>query len=337
MPETVLVTEKEYGKAEQVFRNATGTTTRPAPADEAGLSAAVLQWRARAVIIGVERYTGPLYRALREVSEGRKSLLARFGVGHDGVDKAQARHHGVMVCNTPGVLDISVAEHAVWLMGNVARRISHLEARLRAGEFASEVGGELCGKRLGILGFGRIGRKLAKMAHFGFGMNVWAADKWSAQELEAQEERSLVDIRKDYGLELYTPNTGQLLRECDYVSVHLPAMASTRHFINAARLALMKPTAVLINTARGSVLDEAALYDALAAGKIAGAALDVFENEPYQPVAPDKDLRTLSNMVLTPHVGSNTREANQRMAKASLENVRNFFAGNAAQMTRVNQ
>ena len=337
MPETLLVTEKEYGKAEQVFRAATAITIRPAPADEALLSAAVLQWRARAVIVGVERYTGDLYRALQEAANGRGALIARFGVGHDGVDKAQAREHGIAVCNTPGVLDISVAEHALWLMGNFARCIPRLEARLRAGEFGGEPGGELCGKRLGILGFGRIGRKVARMAHFGFGMSVWAADQWSPQTLEVQEKRSLADIRKDHGLELYTSDTDQLLRECDYVSIHLPAMPATRHFINASRIALMKPTAVLVNTARGLVLDEAALYDALAAGQIAGAALDVFENEPYQPVASDKDLRTLTNIVLTPHVGSNTREANQRMAAACLENVSHFFAGNAAQMTRVHQ
>ena len=335
--ETILVTEKEYAKAEQVFRSAAKFAIRAAPAEEGALSATVLQSRARTVIIGVEPYTGPLYRALKETGNGRGSLIARFGVGHDGVDKVQARENGVIVCNTPGVLDVSVAEHAMWLMGSFARRISQLEARMRAGEFGGGIGGELCGKRLGILGLGRIGRKVARMAHLGFGMEVWAADKQSVQELEAQEGRGLDDIRRDYGLELYTGDVDQLIRECDYVSVHLPAMPSTRHFINAYRIALMKPTAVLVNTARGTVLDEAALYDALAAGKLGGAALDVFEEEPYRPAAADKDLRTLSNVVLTPHIGSNTREANQRMGAACLANVSHFFDGNASKLTSVDR
>jgi lactate dehydrogenase-like 2-hydroxyacid dehydrogenase len=115
----------------------------------------------------------------------------------------------------------------------------------------------------------------------------------------------------------------------------LPANAGTQRFINAARLAWLKPAAMLINTARGAVLDEEALHDALAAGRLAGAALDVFENEPYRPVRPDKDLRQLDNVVLTPHIGSNTREANQRMAEACLANVRAFFAGRLDRLTRV--
>jgi lactate dehydrogenase-like 2-hydroxyacid dehydrogenase len=333
--EPVLVTEKEYAKAEQIFRAATAFAIRPAPAEEGALSAAVLQCRARAVIVGVESYTGPLYRALRETGNGRGALIARFGVGHDSVDKAQARENGIIVCNTPGVLDISVAEYALWLMGCFARRICQIEARLRAGQFSGETGGELGAKRLGILGLGRIGRKVARMAHFGLGMEVWAADRYHPHELEAQERRSLADIQSDYGLEVYTSNTDQLLRECDYVSIHLSATPATRHFINAPRLALLKPAAVLINTARGNVVDEAALYDALVAGRMGGAALDVFDHEPYRPVAADKDLRTLSNIVLTPHAASNTREANQRMAAACLANVSHFFDGNAAQMTTV--
>jgi lactate dehydrogenase-like 2-hydroxyacid dehydrogenase len=335
MTPPVLVTEPEYAKGEPVFRSTTGLEFRPAPADEAALSAAVLQTQARVVIIGVVPYTGPLYRALQATSRGHGALLARFGVGHDGVDKAQARENGIIVCNTPGVLDVSVAEHTLWLMGNVARHLSQLEARLRGGEFRGETGGELCGKRLGILGFGRIGRKVAKIAHLGFGMEIWAAGKGSLADLEAREGRSLRELRAEYGLELYTDDADQLLQECDYLSLHLPALPATRHFINAARLALLKPGAVLINTARGSLVDEAALYDALAAGKLAGAGLDVFEREPYQPVTPERDLRKLANVVLTPHVSSNTREANQRMAAACVANVRHFFNGNTAQLTRV--
>jgi lactate dehydrogenase-like 2-hydroxyacid dehydrogenase len=336
MLETIIVTEKEYRKAEEVFRKSSPHRSIPASENEAALSAAVLKEGARAVIIGIERYTGSLYRALAVTGDGRGSVIARFGVGHDGVDTALARQNGSVVCNTPGALDLSVAEHAMWLMGCLARRVSQSEAHFRAGNFGSETGSELNGKRLGILGFGRIGRRVASMAHFGLGMSVWAANSTSVGTLEQLEKRNLAQIQKAYGIELYTNKIEQLMAECDYVSVHLPAIPATRNFINGSRLTLMKRTASLINTARGWVLDEAALYDALAAKRIAGAALDVFEHEPYRPVAPDKDLRKLSNVVLTPHIGSNTREANQRMAEACLVNIGQFFAGRLDQLTQVN-
>ena len=295
----------------------------------------MLSTGSRAVIIGVTRYSGPLYQALKQTGQGCGSILARFGVGHDGVDKTMARQNGVTVCNTPGVLDLSVAEHAFWLMGNLARRLSRSEARLRAGEFAGETGGELHGKRLGVLGFGRIGRRVAAMAHFGFGMSVRAADVMRMADLEAQEKRPAAEIQQAYGLDLYTNDNESLLRECDFLTIHLPAMPATHHFINAARLGLMKASAAVINTARGSLLDEAALFDALAGGRLAGAALDVFEHEPYRPVAPGKDLRQLPNVVMTPHIGSNTREANQRMAEACLANLTHFFAGTFDRLTQV--
>jgi phosphoglycerate dehydrogenase-like enzyme len=127
----------------------------------------------------------------------------------------------------------------------------------------------------------------------------------------------------------------RILGQADVVSLHLPATPQTRRLLDAGWLRQMKAGALLINTARGAVLDEAALFDALEERRLGGAALDVFEQEPYRPVAPDKDLRTLENVVLTPHIGSNTREANQRMAVASLQNVRHFLAGRQERLTRV--
>ncbi|MBM3892249.1 MAG: hypothetical protein FJ388_24295, partial [Verrucomicrobia bacterium] len=237
------------------------------------------------------------------------------------------RQHGIVVTNTPGVLDVSVAEHALWLMGCLARRISRLEARLRAGEFAADAGMELRGKTLGILGFGAIGRRVAAIAHLGFGMKIIACDCIPAAQLG--------QALSACGVERYTNDVQELFRAADIVSVHLPANASTQRFINAERLAWLKPGAMLVNTARGAVLDEEALYDALVAGRLAGAALDVFEAEPYRPARPDKDLRKLENVVLTPHIGSNTREANQRMGEAALANVRAFLAGRLDQLSRV--
>jgi lactate dehydrogenase-like 2-hydroxyacid dehydrogenase len=335
---TLLVVESVYRKGEAEFRAAKGFTIEPAPALEEPLAAAIRNRSARAVIVGAAHYAGPLYEAL--VANGRDTrgaLIARFGVGHDGIDKAQARRHGIVVTNTPGVLNASVAEHTIWLMGNLARHIGDLEAQFRRGNFSDRQGRELHGKRLGILGFGGIGRCVASIAHFGLGMTVLAAGASSQEAIERREQRPLAEILSAHGASEYTTDLDAVISQADFLSLHLPAVAETRHIINAARLARMKPDALLINTARGAVLDESALYDCLAAGRIAGAALDVFETEPYAPASPGRDLRTLENVVLTPHAGSNTREANRRMALACMANVANFFAGRLDALARVDR
>jgi len=324
--ETILVTELEFAKAAEVFRGAQGVRCEPAAADEAGLADAVAAHGARAVIVGVAPYRGPLYEAL---GRNGPAIIARFGVGHDSIDKPLARQHGIVVTNTPGALDSSVAEHTLWLMGCLARKIVRAETRLRGGEFAGEVGLELFGKTLGVLGFGAIGRRVAGIAHFGFGMKVAACDQTPPDKV--------AEALATHGVEDYTTDAESLFRQSDFLSIHLPVVPSTLRFINAARLAWLKPGALLINTARGAVLDEEALYDALASGQLAGAALDVFEREPYVPVHPDKDLRQLQNVVLTPHIGSNTREANRRMAETALRNVHCFLGGNLGGLARVDR
>ncbi len=319
--EIILIDEGVYTKGESVFRAATDVDCVQTPAAEAALAAAVLEQGTRAVIVGTKPYTGPLYEAL-----GKKAstLIARFGVGHDSINKDLARRHGILVTNTPGVLDVSVAEHTVGLLCSLARHIAATHADMRDGKFAPQTGLELHGKTLGILGFGNIGRRVAASAHFGLGMEVIACDQVAAPANLAA-----------LGVARYTNDAEECFRQSDAISIHLPALASTQKFINAARLAWLKPTALLINTARGAVLDEVALFEALAAGRLAGAALDVFEREPYVPAQPDKDLRTLANVVLTPHIGSNTREANVRMAEGALENVRHFLAGRLDLLNRV--
>ena len=217
------------------------------------------------------------------------AILARFGVGHDGIDKPLARKHGIVVTNTPGALDISVAEHAIWLMGNLARHVSSLESRFRRGRFEPCGGIELHGRSLGIIGFGAIGRRVARMAHFGLRMNVLAVDPRSPAELETQEHRPLSEILAAYGVSLYTSDLEIVLGQADIVSLHLPSIPRLGTSSTPPACLQMKPTALVINTARGAVLDENALYDALAAGQIGGAALDVFETEPYQPASPGKD------------------------------------------------
>jgi lactate dehydrogenase-like 2-hydroxyacid dehydrogenase len=335
MSGVVLATAQEYNKAETEFRSAQGFTVEPAPAEEQLLAAAVLEHNCRGVIVGVESYTGRLYEALGKTGRRSGAIIARFGVGHDGIDKELARKNNIVVTNTPGVLDRSVAEHAIWLIGALARNIAVAHCRFRQGRFAPLVGNELYGKALGIIGFGAIGKQVAKIAHLGFGMRVLAADCMTPEELESRPGMSLERLKAEFGLDEYTQKPEEILARADVVSVHLPSTPSTRHFINAEKLAHMRPSAVLINTSRGWVLDEDALFDALSQKRIAGAALDVFENEPYKPVSPHGDLRTLDNIVLTPHIGSNTLQANQRMARACLENVSNFLAGRAEKLSRV--
>jgi lactate dehydrogenase-like 2-hydroxyacid dehydrogenase len=335
MPEPVLVTEPEFRKGEEFFRAAPDLALQAAPADESRLAETIAATNARAVVIGARPYTGPLYAALGHTGGAAGALLARFGVGHDGVDKRLTFQHGIVVTNTPGVLDASVAEHTLWLMGSLARRVASLDSALRAGQFFSQAGIELSGKTLGLLGCGGIARRVATIAHFGFGMHVLACGRRTADELAQDAVQPPAELFASWGLDAYTTDPDRVLREADVVSIHLPATPATRQFIDARRLALLKPSALLINTARGSVLDEHALYDALAAGQFAGAALDVFVVEPYLPTAPDKDLRRLPNVVLTPHAGSNTREANHAMAAACLANLRHFFAGRLDQLTRV--
>ena len=331
MKECVLVTEGEYAKGEEFFRSEGRFAVQSMHADEESLAAAVREHRARAVIVGIVPYRGRLYEALGETGGSKGSIIARFGVGHDSIDKSLAHTHRAVVTNTPGVLDQSVAEHTIWLLGALARQLGAGDAAVRAGKFTGAAGFEVAGKTLGLLGIGAIGRRVAAIAHFGFGMRVIALGRRSKADLEAEAGKNLAAR----GVERYTQDADVLLRQSDFVSLHLPADPTTRHFIDAPQLAAMPSCAFLINTARGSLVDEAALYDALVAGAVAGAGLDVFEHEPYRPVAPQKDLRTLENVVLTPHVGSNTHGANARMATVCLENVATFFAGDHAGLSRV--
>lgn len=335
MRETILVTALAYTKGETVFRAAEAFDLQPAPQEETQLAEMVLARNCRAVIVGSQPYTGPLYQALGRTGQGRGAIVARFGVGHDNVDKRRAREHQIVVTNTPGVLEASVAEHTMWLIGSLVKRIPQLDAQMRAGRFPPWIGSEICGKTLGILGYGAIGRRVGMIAHFGFRMRVIAANSRSIEQFERQTGKSFNELRATWGLDFYTNDADDIFRQADVVSLHLPAKPQTRHFVDARRLALMKPGALLVNTARGSVVDERALYDALASGGLGGAALDVFEHEPYQPLSAEKDLRTLENVVLTPHTGSNTTEANRAMAQAALDNVTSFLAGRLERLNRV--
>jgi phosphoglycerate dehydrogenase-like enzyme len=301
----VLVTESEYRKAEAVFVSARALECVRAPDAEAGLASAIRDAHASYVIVGAKAYTGALYDALPA-----GGVIARFGVGHDGIDKARATEGGLLCTNTPGVLDQSVAEHTMLLVAAAARALIAMSTGMAQRRWDPMTGVELQGKPLAIVGCGAIGRSVARIASLGYGMRVVGCSRPDAPSPASLEHFQMVT--NDFA-------TG--VRGADFVSVHISASPDNVGFMNRERLAYLSERAWLINTARGSIIDEDALFAALVGNRLAGAALDVFAREPYEPAQGAGDLRSLPNVILTPHVGSNTAEANRRMAERALQNI----------------
>jgi len=236
-------------------------------------------------------------------------IIANYAVGYDNLDIKAINAKGIMVTNTPGVLTETVAEHTLALMLAIARRVPEADKFVRAGKFKGWepmmfLGNDLMGKVLGIIGLGRIGSRVAYHAVKGFDMKIFYTDPKRDENFE-----------KEYGAVF--KDIDSLLRESDFVSIHVPLLESTHHLINEARLKLMKPSAYLINTSRGPVVDELALIKALKEKWIKGAALDVFEFEPKI----SKGLMKLNNVVLTPHIASATEETRSKMSEIAAINI----------------
>jgi glyoxylate reductase len=242
-------------------------------------------------------------------------LVASVSVGYDHIDVDACTKRGVTATNTPGVLDDSTADLAWGLLMSVARRIVEGDAWTRSGTwtglaFDTFLGADVWGKTLGIIGLGRIGREMARRAS-GFKMRVIYNNRNRASEAVEKE------LRAEFA------SIDDLLRQSDFVSLHVPLMPATRHLIAAESFAKMKPNAFLINTTRGPVVDEAALVAALEGKKIAGAGLDVYEQEPK--VHPG--LLGRKDVVLAPHIGSATVETRTKMAQLAVDNAVAFFRG----------
>jgi phosphoglycerate dehydrogenase-like enzyme len=301
----IIITEQEFRKGEAIFRNAAEVRCIASSEEEDALAAAIRQAGSHFAIVGPRAYRDALYAALP-----RGGMIARFGVGYEGIDINKASRAGLLCTNTPKVLNQSVAEFTVLLILAAARRLVPM-ARGMANNVWTPIGGkEVRGKMLAIIGCGQIGSAVARIVREGFQMNV-----------------NCVSRRAEYE---------PAVQNADFVSLHIPATPQNLRFMNRDRLAMLQPHAWLINTSRGAVLDEDALYDVLAAGRIAGAALDVFQHEPYTPADPARDLRTLPNVILTPHTGSNTQEASHAIAERALGNVLLARAGNFAAMDLLN-
>jgi glyoxylate reductase len=240
---------------------------------------------------------------------GQLRVVANAAVGYDNIDVGRAHELGITVCNTPGVLDDTTADLAFLLILASTRLSTDAERDLREGRwkgwgFGDHLARDVHGVTLGLVGFGRIARAVAQRA-VGFDMEV------------------IHTARHDTGLHGYVPTLDELLQRSDIVSLHVPLTESTRHLIGAAELAVMKPTAVLVNTARGPVVDENALVDALEAGHLYAAGLDVFEGEP----AVNPRLLAAPRTTLLPHVGSATIGTRTRMARLACQGVADVLAG----------
>ena len=251
---------------------------------------AVLNIRAHA------RFTDAVLAACRSVK-----LVSIWGTGTDNVDLEAAGRRGVTVCNTPGVNAFAVAEHTLALILAAARKIPRIDREMRTGAWPRELLTQLLGSMLGIFGTGRIGSRVAELGR-AFGMEVRT---WSA--------RSGAAAVKD-----------EILRAADVVSLHLRLAPDTRAFLTRREFGLMKRTAILVNTGRGALVERAALLDALSAGKIAAAGLDVFHDEPLKPGDP---LLALPNVVLSPHHAGQTPEVIRDGLLRAVENIENFLAG----------
>jgi phosphoglycerate dehydrogenase-like enzyme len=318
MPLLVLVTEPEFRRAESTFSSSSAAfDCRVVPAAEDSLCDAIVRHGARAAIVGSFPYRDRLYTTL-----GAGGLIARFGVGFDNIDRARATAAGVFCTNTPDVLQQSVAELTMTMIGAAARHVLPVALALQRGKWSPQEGVELEGKTLALIGCGAIAQAVARIASAGYGMRVVGFARTPRPAPPA--------------FAAMTADFAEAVRGADFVSLHIPASADNVRFLDRRRLALLESHAWLINTARGAVVDEAALFDALVSGSLAGAALDVFEREPYEAAETARDLRTLPQVILVPHIGSNTVEANRRMALRALRNVQLAHDGDLEAMDVIN-
>ncbi len=256
-------------------------------------------------IRGRTRFTAEVLQACPQLK-----LISIWGTGTDNVDLAAAAARGIAVTNTPGANAIAVAEHTIALMLAVAKQLAQADRAMRQGGWPRNLVPQLRGKRLGLIGTGLIGREVAAMAK-GLGMEVVAWTFHPNASLAASLGLRYVEL-------------DELLRTSDILSPHLRATPETHHLLNRERLAVLKPSAILVNTARGSLVDEAALIECLRDKKIAGAGLDVFETEPLPAGHP---LTTLPNVLLTPHAAGMTPEVIQIGLAMAVENIENFLQG----------
>ena len=299
----VLITSRSFGKigdsAKKVLTDAgIEITNISADFDQAHFEKIIPEYDA--LIIGAHDFS----EADMERCPNLK-IICKHGVGLDNIHVNKAKELGIAVCNAPGTNSNAVADLALGLMLSVCRKISHSAALVREGVWKSHIGEDVCGKTVGLLGFGAIAKGVARRAR-GFGMKILAYDPFVTQlpeEFEGWVE--LCDMDK-------------VITTCDILSVHIPLTPETKGIISTKELAKMKQGSYVINTARGGIVDEMALYEALKSGYLNGAAMDVVESE---PMTPDHPLLSLDNVVVTPHIAMYSKEAINAVSMICAENV----------------
>lgn len=309
MPQRVLITSQFLREGDAVDRavREAGLETRHSPFVGGRTPQELIEQLdgVHGVIAGSDPFTDAVLRAAPELQ-----VIARTGVGYDAIDVAAATELGIGVCNAPGVNRQSVAEHTFALMLAHARRLGTVLASTRAGRWERPAGTELAGETLGVVGLGAIGAAVARIGT-AFGMRVVAHDPF-------------VDAARAAALGVELAPLVSLCEQARYITLHLALTDETRGIVDAGLIARMRADAVVINTARGPIIDEGALVDALLAGTIGGAALDVVEHEPLHE---DHPLRTLDNVILTPHIGGSTAQARARSAEVATASVLQALRG----------
>jgi D-3-phosphoglycerate dehydrogenase len=260
---------------------------------------------------GCEGYIAGLDFVTKKVIEQSASLrvISRYGAGVDRLDLEAARAKGILVCNTPGVNAQAVADLTIGLILSVARRIPFLDRDTREGRWPRSTGVELYGKTMGVLGLGAVGKAVARRAA-GFAMTIMAYDPYMDEA-----------YAKAQGI--VTADFDTVVETADFLCLHLPLTAKTRHIISGEVMKRMKPGAIMVNTARGGLIDEQAAYEFLQSGYLGGLGIDVYEEEPPK----QSPLFTLDNVVLTPHTASHTVEATAAMASLSVQNLIDVLSG----------
>ena len=313
MPEKVLVTREMPEAGLRPLEEFDVTTLSEGPPERDELLKA-----ARGVAGVLCTLTEQIDAEFMDVAGDSLKVVANMAVGYDNVDLEAAKERGVVITNTPEVLNETTADTAFMLMLVAARRLGEGERIVRAGEWEAWgpkmlLGPDVWGKKLGIIGFGGIGQAVARRAR-GFGMEVLYSGRSRREEAEKEFEARYLEL-------------DELLETCDFISLHTPLTEETTHLIGEAELGKMKKEAVLVNTARGSVVDEAALADALEGGRIFAAGLDVYEEEPRVHTK----LLELENVVLAPHIGSASFETRDKMAVTAGEDLRAVLRGEQPQ------
>lgn len=305
----VLITSRSFGKignkAQQILENAgIEIVNKSVGFDQAEFERIIPEFDA--LIIGAHEFEEKDMERCPKLK-----IICKHGVGLNNIRLEKAKELGIAVCNAPGTNSNAVADLTLGLMLSVARKISHSAALVREGVWKSHIGEDVCGKTVGLLGFGAIARKVANRVK-GFDMQVLAYDPY------------VKELPEEYCGFVKLCSLEEVISGCDFLSVHLPLTEETKYMIGAKEMAMMKPGSYIINTARGGIVNENDLYQALVSGHLNGAAMDVVESE---PMTADHPLLTLDNVVVSPHIGMYSKEAISAVSEICAQNVAACLTG----------